>query len=93
MTDMVTTFDRFITNDAVQKEKFDREYNEFLLSEFVLEQMEKKNFSVRSLAQKANVSPAVIQKIRKPDCTDHISYRSFLNVIDSLGYKLCLVSK
>ncbi len=88
-----TTFDRFITDDPIQKEKFDKEYEEFLLSEFVLEKMQEENLTVRGLAQKANVSPTVIQKIRKPDSMDHIAFRTFLDVIDTLGYKMNLVRK
>lgn len=88
-----TTFDKFITNNPVQKEKFDKEYSDFLLSEFVLEKMEEENLSVRGLAEKANVSPTVIQKIRKGSTANKISYRTFLDVVDSLGYKVSLVKK
>ena len=37
---METTFDKFINSNPKRKEKFDKEYNEFLLSEFALEKME-----------------------------------------------------
>ena len=47
-----------------QKKKFDKEYNNFLLSEFILEKMEEENISVRELARKAEVSPTIIQKLR-----------------------------
>ena len=40
---MKTTFDKFINSNPKRKEKFDKEYNEFLLSEFVLEKMESEN--------------------------------------------------
>ena len=59
---METTFDKFITNNPKEKEKFDKEYNDFLLSEFILKKMESEHISVRALAQKAGVSPTVIQK-------------------------------
>jgi hypothetical protein len=58
---METTFDKFITNDSKEKELFDKEYNEFLLSEFVLEKMEEEHVSVSELAKRAGVSPTVIQ--------------------------------
>ena len=45
-----TTFDKFIASDPKRKAKFDKEYNEFLLSEFVLEKMESEHISVRALA-------------------------------------------
>ena len=54
---METTFDKFINSDPVEKNKFDQEYNDFLLSEFVIDKMEEEKLSVRTLAKKANVSP------------------------------------
>lgn len=90
---MKTTFDKFINDDPEERAKFDKEYSEFLLSEFVLEKMEEENLSVRGLAEKANVSPTVIQKLRSSSTSDHISYRTFLDVIDTLGYKVNLVRK
>ena len=64
---METTFDKYITDNPKRKAKFEKEYNDFLLSEFVLEKMEEEKISVRALAQKAGVSPTVIQKIRSKD--------------------------
>ena len=90
---MKTTFDKFINDDSEERARFDKEYSEFLLSEFVLEKMEEENLSVRGLAEKANVSPTVIQKLRSSSISDHISYRTFLDVIDTLGYKVNLVRK
>ncbi len=84
---MKTTFEAFILADPKEKEKFDREYEEFLLSEFVLEKMEQENISVRALAKKAGVSPTVIQKIRSRDA-EKINYRTFSSVLHSLGYKI-----
>ena len=84
---MESTFDKFITNDPEQKELFDREYNAFLLSEFLLEKMEEEKISVRTLAKKAGVSPTVIQKIRTKN-PERINFRTFANVLYSLGYKM-----
>ena len=84
---METTFDKFITNNPKQKEKFDKEYNEFLLSEFILEKMEEENVSVRILAKRAGVSPTIIQKIRSNNA-GRINFRTFSSVINSLGYKI-----
>jgi plasmid maintenance system antidote protein VapI len=61
---METTFDKFINNDPHEREQFEKEYNSFLLSEFILEKMEEENISIRALAEKAGVSPTIIQKIR-----------------------------
>jgi hypothetical protein len=45
-----------------EREIFEKEYNDFLISEFVLQKMEDENISVRTLAKKAGVSPTIIQK-------------------------------
>ena len=85
---MKSTYEEFIS-DPKRKKEFDKEYNEFLLSEFVLEKMEEENISVRALAQKAGVSPTVIQKIRTQNA-EKINYRTFTNVLHSLGYKISI---
>ena len=82
-----TTFDKFINSDPKRKKKFDKEYNEFLLSEFVLEKMESEKISIRALAQRAGVSPTVIQKIRSKNA-EKINFKTFSNVLYSLGYKI-----
>ena len=84
---METTFDKFISNNPKRREKFEKEYNDFLLSEFILEKMEQEQISVRILAKKAGVSPTVIQKIRTKNA-ERINFRTFTNVLHSLGYKI-----
>ena len=84
---METTFDKFINSNPGRKAKFEKEYNEFLLSEFVLEKMEEENISVRKLAKKAGVSPTVIQKIRSQNAA-RINFRTFTNVLNTLGYRI-----
>ena len=83
-----STFDKYIKNDIKQKKKFDKEYNNFLLSEFILEKMEEENISVRELARKAEVSPTIIQKLRNNKTADIINYQTFLSVVNSLGYRV-----
>lgn len=90
---MKTTFDKFINDDPAEKKKFEKEYSEFLLSEFILEKMQEEDLSVRSLAKKADVSPTVIQKLRSSSGSSHISYKTFAHVVDTLGYKISLVKK
>ena len=90
---METTFDRFITNNPEEKAKFDKEYEEFLISEFILERMEEEKLSVRGFAKKANVSHTVIQKMRNGRTAEKISMHTFLSVLDTLGYKMNLVRK
>ena len=86
---METTFDKIINGDPKRKEKFDKEYNQFLLSEFVLEKMEEEQISVRVLAKKAGVSPTVIQKIRSKNA-EKINFKTFTNVLHSLGYRISI---
>ena len=83
-----STFDKYIKNDIKQKKKFDKEYNNFLLSEFILEKMEEENISVRELARKAEVSPTIIQKLRNNKTADKINYQTVLSVVNSLGYRV-----
>jgi hypothetical protein len=52
---METTFDKFIGKDPKEREIFEKEYNDFLISEFVLQKMEEENISIRALAEKAGV--------------------------------------
>jgi DNA-binding Xre family transcriptional regulator len=49
--------------------------------------MEEDHVSVRTLAKKAGVSPTVIQKIRSKNA-ERINYRTFSNVLNSLGYRI-----
>ena len=86
---MKSTFDEFMS-DPKRKEEFDKEYNEFLLSEFILEKMEKEHISIRALAQMAGVSPTIIQKIRSKNA-ERINLRTFTNVLHSLGYRINIV--
>ena len=86
---MESTFDKFINSDPKRKEKFDKEYNAFLLSEFLLEKMEEEKMSVRTLAKKAGISPTVIQKIRTKNA-EKINFRTFTNVLHSLGYRISI---
>lgn len=88
---MESTFDKFITNNPKEKAKFEKEYNDFILSEFILERMEAENLSVRALAKKADVSPTIIQKLRKSETAEKINYGTFMAVLNSLGYKMKLV--
>jgi len=86
---MESTFDKYINSNPKRKAKFEKEYNEFLLSEFVLEKMEAENISVRKLAKKAGVSPTVIQKIRSQKAA-RINFRTFTNVLNTLGYRISI---
>ena len=85
----MTTFEQFFKDNPEQKEIYDKEYSDFLLSEFMLEQMEAQNISVRELAKKADVSPTVIQKLRSKDA-QKVNLTTFTSVLKSLGYQIKL---
>ncbi|WP_296690095.1 helix-turn-helix domain-containing protein [Treponema sp. UBA6852] len=85
----MTTFDKFFDEHPGQKPIYDKEYNDFLLSEFMLEKMEEENISVRELAKKAHVSPTVIQKLRSKDA-ERVTLTTFTSVLNCLGYKIKL---
>ncbi|MDR1248874.1 MAG: XRE family transcriptional regulator [Treponema sp.] len=86
---METTFDQFINKDPKEREIFEKEYNDFLISEFVLQKMEEENISIRTLAKNAGVSPTVIQKMRSKN-SEKITYRTFSNVLNTLGYRISI---
>ena len=85
----MTAFEKFFTENPEQKEIYEKEYNDFLLSEFMLEQMEARHISVRELAKQADVSPTVIQKLRSRD-SQKINLRTFTSVLRCLGYQIKL---
>ncbi len=85
----MTTFENFFAENPEQKEIYDKEYNDFLLSEFMLEQMEAQHISIRELAKQADVSPTVIQKLRSKD-SQKINLTTFTAVIRCLGYQIKL---
>lgn len=85
----MTTFDKFFMENPGQKEIYQKEYDDFLLSEFILEQMEAQNISIRELAKKADVSPTVIQKLRSKD-SQKVTLTTFTSVLRSLGWQIKL---
>ena len=85
----MTTFEKFFKDNPEQKEIYDKEYNDFLLSEFMLEQMEAQRISVRELAKQADVSPTVIQKLRSKN-SQKVNLTTFTSVLRCLGYRIKL---
>ena len=82
----MSTFDKFM-RDPGQKKKYEKEYNKFLLSEFLLEAMEKSNISVRKLSEKSGVAPSIIQNIRT-ERTANVTFNTLNSILSSLGYRL-----
>ena len=85
----MTTYEQFFEENPEQKEIYEKEYNDFLLSEFVLEKMAEEKISVRELAHQANVSPTVIQKLRSKNA-ERITLTTFTSVLRCLGYRIKL---
>ena len=73
--------------NLVEKKKFDQEYSDFLFSEFILEKMQSEHLSVRALAEKAGVSPTVIQKIRSQEA-EKINFWTLKSVMATLVYRI-----
>ena len=90
MKNSKSTFDRMM-EDPKWKADFEKGYEEFLLSEFICEQMESSGMSVRELAKKAGVSPTTIQNMRKGNA-DNVKLKTLLAVVHELGFKLQPIS-
>ena len=82
----MTTFDRLM-QDPNFKDEFEKGYNEFLISEFMIEKMEEENISVRELAKEAKVSPTTIQNLRSGNA-ESVKYKTLSNIMQILGYTL-----
>ena len=85
-----STFDRMMENPK-WKNDFEKGYEEFLISEFMCEQMEQADISVRELAAKACVSPTTIQHLRTGKA-ENVKVKTLLSVLHELGYSLKPVS-
>lgn len=81
-----STFSRMMS-DKGRKQKFDEGYSKFLLSEFLIDAMEEKHISVRKLAEKAHVSPTVIQNIRSGKTTN-VTLNKLSSLTSVLGYQI-----
>ena len=77
----MTTFDRLM-QDPKFKDEFEKGYNEFLISEFMIEKMEEENISVRELAKEAKVSPTTIQNLRSGNALDDLIADEFAEMRD-----------
>ncbi|MBR4823814.1 MAG: helix-turn-helix transcriptional regulator [Spirochaetaceae bacterium] len=85
-----STFDRMMENPE-WKNDFEKGYEDFLISEFMCEQMEQADISVRELAAKAGVSPTTIQHLRTGKA-ENVKVKTLLSVLHELGYSLKPVS-
>ncbi len=84
----LSTFEREM-NDKAFQEVFEKEYQEFILSETILAMMNDAHKSVRKLATETDLSATVIQNIRSGTQED-IKLSNFINISHACGYKLIL---
>lgn len=85
----MTTFEQFFHENPDQKAIYEKEYNDFLLSEFIVEKMKEEKISIRELARRADVSPTIIQKLRSEDARK-VNLTTLTSVLKCLGYQIKL---
>ncbi len=83
-----STYER-IMMDPEFREQFEIEYQEFALSEIILQLMEEEKLSVRELAKAAEVSPTVIQDIRSGNRTN-ITLANLSKILKALGSRISI---
>ena len=86
-----STFERLM-QDPKWKAGFEKGYEKFLISELLIEAMEDNKISVRKLAQKAGVSPTIIQNMRSGK-SSNISLNTLAPVLSALHYKIKFVKE
>lgn len=86
MNEAKSTFERMMENPE-WKAGFEKSYDEFLISEFMCEQMKNADLSVRELAARAGVSPSTIQNLRTGKA-ENVKVKTLFSVLRELGYKL-----
>jgi DNA-binding Xre family transcriptional regulator len=82
----MSTFEKEM-QDPQFKAEFEKEYQEFLISEFLIEAMEKEHISVRELAKETGVSASMIQKLRSGENTN-ISLKKLVLLLSALHYQI-----
>lgn len=88
MTKPLSTFEKEM-QDPEFRDAFEKEYDEFLLSETIRALMKSGKMSVRKLATAVGLSPTSIQKIRTGEQED-VKLSNFLNISHSCGFKVIL---
>ncbi len=86
-----STFDRLMQNPD-WKAGFEKGYEKFLVSEFLIEAMKENKISVRKLAEKAGVSPTIIQNMRSGKSCN-ISLNTLAPILSALHYRLVFERK
>ena len=82
----ISTVDEFLS-DPKRKVKFEKEYSQFLLSEFLIEEMEKNKVSVRKLSDTTGISTSIIQNVKAMK-TVNLTLKTIVSLIEPFGYEL-----
>lgn len=83
-----STFQKEMQNEEF-REQFEREYADFLLSEWIIAIMKNDKKTVRKLAEEVGLSPTVIQKLRSGKQED-IKLSNFIHILQACGYHLIM---
>lgn len=86
-----STFDELM-QDKQWKADFEKGYEKFLISEFMIEAMDENHISVRKLAEEAGVSPTIIQNMRSGK-SSNISINTLAPILSALNYKIAFIKK
>ena len=82
----LSTFEKEML-DPQFKSEFEKEYQEFLISEFLIEAMDTEQISVRNLAKETGVSASMIQKLRSGK-NSNISINKLVSLMSALHYRI-----
>ncbi len=82
----LSTFERIMT-DKKRKAAFESGYEEFLISELLIEAMKAEKKSVRSLSKETGVSSTMIQNLRSGK-SKNVSLRTLSPLLKALHYSI-----
>ena len=91
MDKQLSTYERLM-QDPEFKDMFEKEYKEFLISEFLIDIMDDKNISVRKLSKETGISTSIIQNLRSGK-SKNLTIKTFLNLVNTLGYNVIIEGK
>lgn len=81
-----STFNRMM-QDPKWRDGFEKGYEKFLISEFLIEAMAENDVSVRKLADKAGVSSTTIQNLRS-GIHSNVSINKLVSILSALHYRI-----
>ena len=74
-------------SDKKRKAKFDQGYQDFLISELLIEAMEAENKSVRTLSKETGISATMIQNLRSGK-NKNVSLKTLFPILNALHYTI-----